>query len=105
MAGRHSVKSRFLGSTEGVSALEFAIIAPVAVLPTLALLGKAKAMKNVGDLDAVLAIYNQVILTSDALWRDEPVDLADVAGPAILKRLAPVVALAAIVALLLRRRK
>lgn len=32
MAGRSSVKSRFLGSTEGVSALEFAIIAPVAVL-------------------------------------------------------------------------
>jgi L-amino acid N-acyltransferase YncA len=29
------------------------------------------------DVPGMLAIYNQVVLSSDALWRDEPVDLAD----------------------------
>ncbi|CAN5645370.1 GNAT family N-acetyltransferase [soil metagenome] len=29
------------------------------------------------DLPAILAIYNQVVATSAAIWRDEPVTLAD----------------------------
>lgn len=32
---------------------------------------------NHGDLDAILAIYNDAILNSTALWTDTPVDRAD----------------------------
>ncbi len=31
----------------------------------------------VGDVAGMLEIYNQVVMGSDALWRDEPADLAD----------------------------
>lgn len=32
---------------------------------------------TVDDVPAILAIYNQVVATSAAIWRDEPVTLAD----------------------------
>lgn len=32
---------------------------------------------TIDDVPAILAIYNEVVTTSDAVWRDEPVTLAD----------------------------